>query len=117
MINTIIWNCRGIGNSTTISHLKKIIKKHNVALIGILEPMLAEDRAEAICNQLRMDRYWVNNVFDSKIWILWKDSISLVNILETDQSSSFTVSNDVGMDFQFTCVYASTEKAKRRFFG
>ena len=114
MINTIIWNCRGIGNSPIITYLKKIIKKHNVALVGILEPMLAEDKVEATCKQLRMDKFWVNTMSESKIWIFWKDSIYLDSILESDQSSSFTVSNDTGMEFQFTCVYASTKKDRRR---
>ena len=114
MISAIIWNCRGIGNPSTVNHLNKLIRKHKVSLVCISEPKLLKEKANDIKLQLGMDQIWVNQYSETKLWTFWRDSISVTHMVDTTQSSSFLIKNEDNIAFYFTGIYASCDKIIRR---
>ena len=114
MINTIIWNCSGIGNSPTVNHLNNLVTTHKASLIAVLEPMVDVSKAEEIKRKLNMDSIWVNLDAEAKIWVLWNSSISIQHISDTSQSSTFLVTSSTTKLAYYSFVYGSNDRLLRR---
>lgn len=113
MINSIFWNCRGIGNSPTVNHLKKLLKKFNVDFVAIFEPKLQEKHIARIMQKLGMSHCWCNSSSQSHIWIFWHNIDSVVLLSEMSQASSFKIEHKQ-VNLVITCEYAALESCKRR---
>lgn len=49
-----IWNCSGIGNYSTQNWLIKVIIKDNVEYVGLIEPIINQEKADNISKELGM---------------------------------------------------------------
>ena len=114
MVDAIVWNCRGIGNNSTLNHLKGMICKFKIPFVALLEPMLAGDKASRIMTKLKMDQVWCNSVADNKIWTFWDNSISVSHYNDTSQVSTFRVKNGLNEEVYLSVVYAACDRTPRR---
>ena len=110
MVDAIVWNCRGIGNNSTLNHLKGMICKFKILFVALLEPMLAEDKASRIMTKLKMDQVWCNSVADNKIWTFWDNSISVSHYNDSSQVSTFHVKNGLNEEIYLSVVYAACDR-------
>src|SRR5574338_19470 len=83
MANLIFWNVRGIGNDASLARLKRIVKKHSVGLVALLEPFLGPESISSTVLSLGFGGGSAN--VSGKIWILWSKSISVHPIFDSSQ--------------------------------
>ena len=117
----IAWNCQGAGSDTFRTHAYELHCRHHPDILIIVEPRIAEGRAQAVIDTLpythlrRIDP----TGFSGGIWPLWNESTSFsVEILtHSDHSLHALVKvNSPPLTFVLTTVYASPNFAKRKFF-
>lgn len=83
MINSLIWNVRGISKAPTVRRLRKLIQLHRLSLICVPEPFLFADRLEA--TQFRL---WMDHAISSqsgKIWVFWSTIFSVEIMIDMGQ--------------------------------
>ncbi|XP_030477906.1 uncharacterized protein LOC115694944 [Cannabis sativa] len=51
------WNCRGLGNTTTVRHLAALVRHHNPEIVLISETHLTEDRFVRTCSKLKFANF------------------------------------------------------------
>ena len=80
----LIWNCQGASSSGFLRVLKDLLKRHNVACLGLLEPKVSGQHANEICKSIGF-KNWVRVEsvgFGGGLWVFWKDQFH-VDILFT----------------------------------
>ena len=75
MINSIMWNIRGIGKAPAVRCLKKLIHMHYLSLVCVLEHFLHLDKLESTRNRLGIES--VISSSSGKIWVFWLASFTL----------------------------------------
>ena len=83
-MHLLIWNNRGIGNNPSISRLRQLIQSHSISIVAIQEPMVDSSEIAAVSHRLGMQNDITNGSEVAKIWILWKDNLSLQGITVHD---------------------------------
>lgn len=114
MIESLVWNCLGVGNSSTMEHILDLVKKFNIYTVGLMEPTLSEKRIDSVQRKLQMDNGWCNSSSRSRIWIFWDNTVKHCLRSETAQQSTFLVDSTGLAPFYFTIfVYASSSHILR----
>ena len=67
MINSNIWNIRGICKASAFRRLRKLIQIHRLSLVCILEPFLGADRLDPTRVRLGMEKAFSS--MSGKIWM------------------------------------------------
>lgn len=57
IMSILFWNICGVGNVGTLSHLKYLIKHHQIKLVGLVEPKINGENADRQCQKLGFDGY------------------------------------------------------------
>lgn len=113
MINSIVWNIRGIVNNTSIRRLKKLIKLHKASIIVVIEPKAPN---ESISNyQHKFNRK--GSLYNDKgsIWIFWKEDIHVTVLSSAEQFIHVEVAHNLfASPVTMTVVYASCDNRERR---
>ena len=117
----IAWNCQGAGSNTFRTHAYELHCRHHLDILIIVEPRIAEGRAQAVIDTLPYthSRKVDPTGFSGGIWLLWNESSSFnVEILtHSDHSLHALVKvNYPSLTFVLTAVYASPNFAKRKIF-
>ncbi|CAA6657184.1 unnamed protein product [Spirodela intermedia] len=73
MISILVWNCRRIDNMPNQCKLIKLINKHRIGIIALLESMVPTTKAENIRGSLGLDNVWCYPI--AKIWLFWADHL------------------------------------------
>ena len=73
MINSLIWNIRGIAGKTSLRRLKNLIKMHRPKIIAIIEPMVELDRIAFFTRTLGFANSMSNCA--NKIWVFWVEDL------------------------------------------
>ena len=60
MINTLMWNIRGVSKASNLRRLKNIIRTHGVQFVALSEPKLDVSRVESIRMRLSFDYAIIN---------------------------------------------------------
>ena len=69
MINTLLYNIRGVSKASNLRRLKKIIRLHGVQFVAISEPKLDVSQVKYICMKLSFD-YAIVNISED-LWIFY----------------------------------------------
>ena len=74
----IAWNCQGEGSDTFRTHAYELHRRHHPDILIIVEPRIAEGRAQAVINTLPYthSRKVDPTGFSGGIWLLWNESSS-----------------------------------------
>ena len=117
----IAWNCQGAGSVTFHTHAYKLHRRHRPDILIIIEPRIAEGRAQVVIDTLPYthSRRVDPTGFFGVIWLLWNESTSFnVEILtHSDHSLHEPVKvNSPPLTFLLTAVYASPNFAKWKIF-
>ena len=113
MLNTMIWNARGIKNSDTRSRVKALIKLHRLNLCAILEPLIPVSDLLSTRLKLMFASSLSNN--RSTIWLFWDDSLDCSLIHDGGQSLTVLCHHKTtNVDFLLTIVYAKCTRSERQ---
>ena len=117
----IAWNCQGAGSVAFCTHAYKLHRRHRLDILIIVEPRIAEGRAQAVIDTLSYihSRRVDPTGFSGGIWLLWNEITSFnVEILtHSDHSLHALVKvNSPPLTFLLIAIYASPNFAKRKIF-
>lgn len=112
MINTMIWNIRGIAGKVGLCRLKRFVKLYRLKIVDILEPMVTHASIAYYAYMLGLINYHFN--VSEKIWVFWDESIRASIFRDHAQclSMSFKLLNlscEIGCSF----IYAKTTRTER----
>ncbi|KAF9681426.1 hypothetical protein SADUNF_Sadunf05G0000200 [Salix dunnii] len=113
MINSLIWNIRGIAGKTGLRRLKNLIKMHRPKIIEIIEPMVELDRIAFFTRTLGFANSMSNCA--NKIWVFWVEDLT-VNLFK-DHNQCITVSVNtpwLSQSFFISFVYAKNLRSERK---
>lgn len=113
MISALVWNVRGIGSVSSIRRLRKLVAFHSISLLILQEPLVNHSASFAICRKLGfVDCLFSDN---NKIWILWKNSLS-VQLLSQSEQYLHCVARDPSFtgDVFVTGIYGLSTRSGRR---
>ena len=91
MINTFIWNIRGVARRASVRRLKKLIRMHSISFRVILESMLDSSQLDAVRIKFEFHLTVCNVV--NKIWILWKPEFAVNVLANSEQFIHFAVTH------------------------
>lgn len=91
-MNWLYWNIRGNANSSSITHLKFLLNQHKVSFLAVAEPMISSVRISETSKAINMPCSLVIND-DTKLWLFWKDWLSVSLISSMNQCITVEVSN------------------------
>jgi hypothetical protein len=112
MSSFLFWNIRGIGNEASVARLKRIVRKHSVSLIAILEPLVDSGDITKVVLSLGYGGA-LSNV-SGKIWILWSKSFVIQSVFDSSQLLSVVCSSSsFPRPFLFSAVYAKCVRVDR----
>ena len=117
----IAWNCQGAGSESFRTHAYELHRRHHPDILIIVEPRIAEGRAQAVIDTLPYthSRKVDPTGFSGGIWLLWNESSSfnIEIITHSDHSLHALVKvQSPSITFVLTAVYASPNFAKRKIF-
>ena len=107
----IAWNCQGAGNKMFRDHAYELHRRHRPNMLIIIEPHIAEARAQAVIDTLpythshRVDP----TGYSGGIWMLWNESPSFfVEIITRNEHSihALVKVQSPSVSFLFTAIYA-----------
>ncbi|KAL0928380.1 hypothetical protein M5K25_000257 [Dendrobium thyrsiflorum] len=105
MFSAIIWNVRGIGCTSTRLRVKNLCRIHNIPLLVLLEPLIANDKLLSTAKFLGF-KHSVSNVF-------WKDYVRVDIIGDFTQVMHYNIEL-----FNYQCcasfVYTATSRHTRQ---
>ncbi|XP_056683679.1 uncharacterized protein [Spinacia oleracea] len=104
------WNVKGLNDPSKVVEVKKILSRHNISVIAIIETRRKEGNAQRIQNKFGSAWLWEMNYTCSpkgRIWIGWKHNrVNFQLIRKTDQTIHGDLSDKDGLfSVCFTAVY------------
>ncbi|KAL5698933.1 hypothetical protein ACHQM5_029903 [Ranunculus cassubicifolius] len=113
----IFWNARGILKKKARNRLKRLVRKYNPDLVGIVEPKISTDRISPnMLIALGLNGKIISNGSSehlANIWILWADRMQEPNIIAwSKQQITVGVEGNV-----VTMVHARSLREKGRLYG
>lgn len=109
----LVWNIRGVGNSSSRESLKRLVHKFKPLLVAISEPMLSANKAWKLGRYINLPKFVVNSSIDSKIWLFWHDSCNLEHISSSVQQVTLGLKSGSATIGYFSFVYASCSPVQR----
>ena len=117
----IAWNCQGVGDEIFCDHAYELHRRHRPNMLIIIEPRIAEARAQAVIDTLpythshRVDP----TGYSEGLWMLWNESPTFfVEIITRSEHNihALVKVNSPSVSFLFTAVYTLPQFHKRKFF-
>ena len=104
MIPSLIWNCRGLGNPETQSHIARLINKHRLCLVGLIEPMIPSTYVQPFLRRFGVDHLHSNPT--NHIWLFRSRAFTRRVLVEGPQHIIVMVQGP-SLEFAFKIIYAS----------
>jgi hypothetical protein len=112
MSNFLFWNIRGIGNEASAARLKRIVRKHSIGLVAILEPLVGSGEISKTVLSLGFGGALSNA--SGKIWILWSKDYAVSPFFDSSQLFSVLCRTPLfPHPFIFSGVYARCDRFER----
>ena len=108
--NILVWNCRGVGNKSFVSHAKTAISGCYPDFMVLLETRIASSRGSTILKELGFDNWELveGNGFAGGIWMAWKSYCVNIEIIQKHfQFLHIRIKPVSGVSWLFTAVYAN----------
>ena len=83
MIPSLVWNCWELGNPEMQSHIARLINKHRLCLVRIIEPMTSSTHIQPFLSRFGMDHFHSNPT--NHIWLFWTRAYTLQVLVEEPQ--------------------------------
>ena len=113
MINTIVWNVRGINTQGVMERIRIFKRIYHLAIISIPEPFADSSIVMIFKKQLGMDNVIAN--CNGKIWLFWNRNVDCMVKDQDDQQNNCDINhNELQKQFTMTFVYAKCKKYLRR---
>ena len=117
----ISWNCQGAGNEMFRDHAYELHRRHRPNMLIIIEPRIAEARAQAVIDTLPYTHsYRVDPTgYSGSIWLLWNEIPTFfVEIITRSEHSihALVKVHSPSISFLLTTVYAPPQFHKRKLF-
>ena len=114
-MSCLSWNCRGLGNASTVKELRDLAKKVAPTVLCVLETQVHKARVEGLKNTLEYDNaFAVSSAGRSGgLGIYWNNN-TRVEILPFSQYHINAIVTENGRDpWRLTCVYGEAQVAER----
>lgn len=89
MNKVLVWNCRGIGASKTLSYLVDMIKCHKPNMVALLKTRVHSNRAMDIVSKTYLTDFAAAEAagFTGGIWLIWdRLTVTMEIISKNDQA-------------------------------
>lgn len=109
-VNTIVWNCRGMGSRNTRLYKKELVKTHKSAIFVTLETRIHSSIVfDFLVNSSFNDIFVIEALsYSGGIWLLWNANMVSIEVLAaTDQAVTTLVTKLDGHNWLHTVVHAS----------
>ncbi|XP_019172990.1 PREDICTED: uncharacterized protein LOC109168419 [Ipomoea nil] len=115
-MNIVSWNCQGAASSGFRRALHMLVRKHEVDVVGLLEPRISGNSADKACKSFGFEN-WIRVEavgFSGGIWILWNDGVR-VEIVATNPQYILTRIGKNNKNFGIVSfVYGSPSSCYRK---
>ena len=114
-MNTLCWNCRGLGDPATVHELRDITRECAPTVLCVVETQIAKYRVEGLASTLGFDNaFGVGSSGRSgSLCIYWKNSVDLTLRNYSKYHIDMTV-KEVGNDpWRLTCWYGEANRSLR----
>ncbi|CAI9775524.1 unnamed protein product [Fraxinus pennsylvanica] len=112
MIDTpVVWNVRGMGTSKC--RLRKLVRKHNIAILAVAEPFHSERHVQSFAKKIKLAGCITNEKEGGKIWVFWREDLQMEWIGASSQTIHGIVTKGVH-SVVLTFVYAKCSALKKR---
>lgn len=116
-MNILIWNCQGATSHMFCRTLKQHFRDFKPCIACLLESRVSGSHANEICFSIDYGE-WVRVEafgFSGRIWVLWKESIGIIEILHTHpQFVTLKITTQNAQPWYFSVVYASPDCTLRK---
>lgn len=116
-MNIIIWNCRGALKPSFQSHVRELVRNHDLAILVLMETRIGSDKAKEISSRLLFDGVVHTDTigYAGGLWMLWNTNRVKVSTLASIEQEIHAVVKVINSNssWLFTAVYASPRTAKR----
>ena len=114
-MRTLCWNCRGIGDPTTVRELRDLVEACAPMVLCIVETQLAKYRVEGLAGSLGFSgRFGVDNAGRSGgLCLFWKSDVDL-EIKTFSQYHIDSVVKEPGKNpWRLSCFYGAANRSLR----
>ena len=114
-MNTMSFNCRGIGSDATVREIRDLTKQFALRVLCVLETQVHKRRVEALCRTLGFDNaYGVSSSGRSGgLCVFWKSDVNL-RVTKFSQYHIDTIVSEHGGDpWRLTCWYGDANRSMR----
>uniref|UniRef100_A0A7N2KPM2 DUF4283 domain-containing protein n=1 Tax=Quercus lobata TaxID=97700 RepID=A0A7N2KPM2_QUELO len=115
-MNSLAWNCRGLGNRRTVRALEKVVTSEDPILIFLIKTKLVMSEMEEIKAGLKRIQGLVvpSKGRSSGLALLWKQELKVaVQTYSNSHIDAVISPNDSTQDWRFTGFYGNPETSKR----
>ena len=121
IMNIIIWNSRGVLKPNFQHHVSELARRHNPAILVVMETKLGGARVKEITDRLPFDGAIHTETigFAGGLWLLWNaDLVEVVQLAKTEQEIHVEIHVEVkvlatNLSWIFSAVYASPREVER----
>lgn len=113
MISGLYWNVRGIGKKSSVRRLKKISRLYSCSFVALFEPLVAENKRDAIMSSLGFSEFLCS--YNNSIWLLSRHGLRFDLLLSTEQLLHTQVTGATGSLLGFlSFVYGKCTRSGRQ---
>ncbi|XP_059285600.1 uncharacterized protein LOC132039071 [Lycium ferocissimum] len=113
MINTIIWNIRGVNSKGAFDRLIRLARTHKTSFISFQEPFVNSSRLHYFRRKIGFNNATSN--CSGKIWCLWDDNYSCTIVEDHIQHLTLQVHHIMSqVKFHVSIVYAKIKASNRK---
>ena len=110
-MNTLCWNCRGVGNAATVNELCELAKKFAPPILYIVETQIERGRVESLAGTLGYDNSFA---IDSQgrsggIGIFWNNPIKVDILGYSIYHIDCSILDPDKDPWRLTCVYGEAQ--------
>lgn len=112
------WNCRGLGETSTVSQLKEYIRFHLLDVIFLCETKQSRGFIGTVCKKLKFGNRWVASDpvgRKENELVAWKEHVNILSFWQNEFSIELQVEINGGKEaFWAVFVYASTDAMEKQ---
>lgn len=116
MINTIIWNIKGVRSQKAIHRLKNLCIINKIDFAAIIEPFSNKGKIQGYMRFLRFHHCQEN--INGQIWYFWKQNCQAKVIANEEQQITLQIKHDmIDNELCFSVVYAKCTTKRGKTYG
>ena len=117
VMNLLIWNSRGALKPSFQNYIHELSRRHDPAILVVMETKLGGSRAKEVSNRLPFDGAIHTETIglSGGLWLLWNDdNVEVVELAKTEQEIHVEIKvRASNLSWVFSAIYASPRSEER----